>query len=74
MKSIRIDALDPDTTQLWRKVVEVAQALEDQQTGWCLVGGLMVASFAIEAGQIQRPTTDIDILAARAGDRAEPSS
>lgn len=63
MKSIRIDALDPDTTQLWSKVVEVAQALEDQPEGWCLVGGLMVASFAIEAGQIQRPTIDIDILA-----------
>lgn len=47
---------------LWRTVVKIADALADHETRWCLVGGLMVALFAIEAGQLQRPTTDIDIL------------
>jgi hypothetical protein len=57
-----IDALDPETMALWRTVAKVAPALEDQHMRWCLVGGLMVALFAIEAGQISRPTADIDIL------------
>jgi hypothetical protein len=59
---IAIDALDPATMELWRTVAKVARALDDQHMRWCLVGGLMVALFAIEAGQISRPTTDIDIL------------
>jgi hypothetical protein len=46
---------------LWRAVARIAEALGDERK-WCLVGGLMVALFAIEAGQAQRPTTDIDIL------------
>lgn len=70
LPSIRIDAVDPDTTALWRTVAEVARALADQRAPWCLVGGLMVALFAIEAGQLQRPTTDIDILSDA---RARPS-
>jgi hypothetical protein len=56
----RLDA--PDAMALWRTVARIADALDDQETRWCLVGGLMVALFAIEAGQLQRPTTDIDIL------------
>jgi hypothetical protein len=59
---IVIDALDPNTMALWRTVATIAQALDDQDVRWCLVGGLMVALFAIEAGQISRPTADIDIL------------
>jgi hypothetical protein len=59
---IVIDALDPETMALWRTVAKIAQALDDQDVRWCLVGGLMVALFAIEAGQISRPTADIDIL------------
>jgi hypothetical protein len=59
---IYVDALDPDTMALWRTVAKVAQTLEEERVGWCLVGGLMVALFAIEAGQIQRPTTDIDVV------------
>lgn len=59
---IVIDALDPETMALWRTVAKIAQALDDQNVRWCLVGGLMVALFAIEAGQISRPTADIDIL------------
>lgn len=59
---IRIDVSDPDTMALWRTVARVAQALEDKHMRWCLVGGLMVATFAFEAGQINRPTSDIDIL------------
>jgi hypothetical protein len=59
---IVIDALDPETMALWRTVAKVAEALGDQHMRWCLVGGLMVALFAIEAGQISRPTADIDIL------------
>ncbi len=47
---------------LWRTVAKIAQSLEDEDVRWCLVGGLMVALFAIEAGQIQRATDDIDIL------------
>lgn len=45
-----------------RTVAKVASALGEDQP-WCLVGGLMVALFAIEAGEMQRPTADIDILA-----------
>lgn len=59
---ITIDALDPETMALWRTVAKIARALDDQDVRWCLVGGLMVALFAIEAGQISRPTADIDIL------------
>lgn len=60
---IRIAALDPDAMALWRTVAKIARALgDDESMRWCLVGGLMVALFAIEAGQIARPTTDIDIL------------
>lgn len=63
VKSIRIDLVDPDTMKLWRTVAKLARELEGQGIRWSLVGGLMVALFAIEAGQLQRPTTDIDILA-----------
>jgi hypothetical protein len=59
---IRIGALDPDTMALWRTVAKVAQSLDDDRMRWSLVGGLMVALYAIESGQIARPTTDIDIL------------
>jgi hypothetical protein len=59
---IHVDAVDPDTMALWRTVAKVAQTLEEEHVGWCLVGGLMVALFAMEAGQIQRATTDIDVL------------
>jgi hypothetical protein len=59
---ILIDALDRDTMALWQTVAKIARALEGDGSRWCLVGGLMVATFALEAGLIQRPTTDIDIL------------
>jgi hypothetical protein len=59
---IVVDALDPATMDLWRTVAKVARTLDDENRRWCLVGGLMVALFAMEAGQISRPTTDIDIL------------
>jgi hypothetical protein len=59
--SIQINALDPDTAALWETVAKVANTL-GEDVSWCLVGGLMVALFAIEAEQLPRPTTDIDIL------------
>jgi len=59
---IMVDALDPATMNLWRTVAKVAKTLDDQHMRWCLVGGLMVSLFAMEAGHISRPTTDIDIL------------
>ncbi len=62
MSEIVIDALDPDAMSLWRTIAKIAKALEQQHVEWCLIGGMMVALFAIEAGQIQRATTDIDIL------------
>lgn len=63
MNEIVIDALDPATTGLWRAVCRIARALDaEHNTRWCLVGGLMVASFAIEAHQLARATRDIDIL------------
>lgn len=68
--SIRIDALHADAADLWRGVAKIADALGDDRS-WCLVGGLMVALFAIEAGQIPRATTDIDILG---NARARPSA
>ena len=60
--SIVIDVSDPDAMKLWRTVAKIADSLDGRQTRWCLVGGLMVGLFAIEAGQLQRPTTDIDLL------------
>ncbi len=63
MDELVIDALDPATMALWRAVCRIADALEqDRYTRWCLVGGLMVASFAMQARQLARPTRDIDIL------------
>jgi hypothetical protein len=67
--SIRIELSDPDAMDLWRAVAKVASALGEDRR-WCLVGGLMVALFAIEAQQTQRATTDIDVLADA---RARPS-
>jgi hypothetical protein len=67
--SIHIDLIDPDAMELWRTVARVAVVLGDDRR-WCLVGGLMVALFAIEAQQAQRVTTDIDVLADA---RARPS-
>jgi hypothetical protein len=61
--SIVVDVSDPDAMKLWRTVAKIAGELDGRQTRWCLVGGLMVALFAIEAGHLQRPTTDIDLLA-----------
>ena len=70
LPEIRIDALDPETMALWRTVAKIAQVLDDERVRWSLVGGLMVALYAIESGQIARPTVDIDIL----GDaRQQPS-
>lgn len=59
---IVIDALDPESMALWRVVAKIA-ALLGEDGEWCLVGGLLVALHAIEAGQRQRATKDIDILA-----------
>jgi hypothetical protein len=67
--SIRIELIDPDAMKLWRTVAKVAAAFGEDRR-WCLVGGLMVALFAIEARQAQRATTDIDVLADA---RARPS-
>ena len=67
--SLHIDLIDPDAMEIWRAVAKVAAALGDDRR-WCLVGGLMVALFAIEAQQAQRATTDIDVLADA---RARPS-
>jgi hypothetical protein len=67
--SIRVELVDPDAMELWRAVAKVATAFGEDRR-WCLVGGLMVALFAIEAQQTQRVTTDIDILADA---RARPS-
>jgi hypothetical protein len=67
--SIRIELIDPDAMELWRTVAKVAAAFGKDRR-WCLVGGLMVALFAIEAQQAQRATTDIDVLADA---RARPS-
>ena len=44
--------IDPDAMQLWRTVAKIADQLDGRQTRWCLVGGLMVALFAIEAGHL----------------------
>ena len=60
--SIVIDLIEPDAMELWRTVAKVSEALGSERR-WCLVGGLMVALFAIEAQQSQRATTDIDVLA-----------
>ena len=60
--SITINALDPAERRLWQTVAAIAQQLGDDER-WCLVGGLMVALFAMQAAQRPRVTTDIDVLA-----------
>jgi hypothetical protein len=60
--SITINALDPDDQRLWETVAAIAEQLGDDDR-WCLVGGLMVALFAMQAAQRPRATTDIDVLA-----------
>jgi hypothetical protein len=67
--SITINALDPAEQRLWQTVAAIAQQLGDDER-WCLVGGLMVALFAMQAAQRPRATTDIDVLA---NARASPS-
>ncbi|MGA9875547.1 MAG: hypothetical protein WBQ21_07045 [Solirubrobacteraceae bacterium] len=67
--SIRIELIDPDAMALWRTVAKVAATFGPDRR-WCLVGGLMVALFAIEKQQAQRATTDIDLLTDA---RARPS-
>lgn len=67
--SMRIDLIDPDAMDLWRTVIKIAAAFGPDRR-WCLVGGLMVALFAIEAQQAQRATSNIDVLA---DSRAQPS-
>lgn len=66
---VLIDLDDSDAMRLWLTVARVARTFGDDRR-WCLVGGLMVALFAIEAQQAQRATTDIDILTDA---RARPS-
>lgn len=60
--SITINALDPAEQQLWQTVAAIAKQLGEDER-WCLVGGLMVALFAMQAAQRPRVTTDIDVLA-----------
>lgn len=60
--TVVIDVTDPHAMELWRTVAKIADSLAGEKIRWCLVGGLMVALFAIEAGELQRATTDIDIL------------
>ena len=60
--SITIDAVDPEEQRLWQAVAAIARQLGDDER-WCLVGGLMVALFAMQAAQRPRVTTDIDVLA-----------
>lgn len=67
---IQIDLIDADAMRLWRAVASLARTFGEERR-WCLVGGLMVALFAIEAEQRQRATTDIDILTDA---RARPSA
>ncbi|HEY3759160.1 MAG TPA: hypothetical protein VGL37_05325 [Solirubrobacteraceae bacterium] len=62
MSEIVIEALDAQTMALWRTVCKIARELERERTQWCLVGGLMVSLFAIEARRLPRATRDIDIL------------
>jgi hypothetical protein len=60
--SITINALDPAEQRLWQAVAAISRQLGEDE-GWCLVGGLMVALFAMQASQRPRVTTDIDVLA-----------
>jgi hypothetical protein len=60
--SITINALDPAERRLWQTVAAIAEQLGEDER-WCLVGGLMVALFAMQAAQRPRVTTDIDVLA-----------
>ena len=58
--SIAINTIDPAERRLWQTVAAIAGQLGDDQR-WCLVGGLMVALFAMQTAQTPRVTTDIDV-------------
>jgi hypothetical protein len=63
VSEVVIDALDPDTMALWRTVARIARSFEERKLQWCLVGGLMVALFAIGVRTpVRRPTPlDVDL-------------
>jgi hypothetical protein len=58
---VRLAALDEDSLKLWRSIGALANELAEVPN-WCLVGGLMVQSFAADSGLVTRPTSDIDLL------------
>lgn len=58
---IRVDPPTEDARKLWLALGELAEAF-GRDTGWCLVGGLMVQLHAYEHGASVRPTEDIDLL------------
>jgi hypothetical protein len=60
--SITINAPDPAEQRLWQTVAAIARQFGDDDR-WCLVGGLMVALFAMQAALRPRVTTDINVLA-----------
>jgi hypothetical protein len=62
VREIVVDAVDPDTMALWETVARLSRSFEERKLSWCLVGGMMVALFAMDSNQTTRPTTDIDIL------------
>lgn len=59
--SITVNTFDPEEQRLWQTVAAIARQLGDDER-WCLVGGLMVALFAMQAAQRPRVTTDTDVL------------
>lgn len=59
MTRIEIDLADADSVALWQSMSELATFLPGE---WVLIGGLMVQLHALEADEVVRLTTDIDVL------------
>lgn len=68
---VHVDPPTAEAIKLWTTTLELAQAFEPSAP-WALIGGLMVQLHGYEAGDLVRPTTDIDVFGdARTGDMTE---
>lgn len=65
---VQVDPPTEDAVNLWATMLELAEAFEPHAP-WALIGGLMVQLHGYEAGDIVRPTTDIDVLGDARGAR-----
>jgi hypothetical protein len=56
---VRLPPLTEAQTEVWHLLFDLAQ---EQDSTWCLIGGLMVFLYGVEHQQQPRPTDDADIV------------